>query len=188
MPDLPFTQTPNPQADRGQKVEGNREHGQPDSGKPVKLAGKAINTLPTDVANNDRTDIYATLAGALHISPSIPGASEVLSERAAVTSVTVATMITPTSGKRIRIVAISFAHVSTVAAATGIYFGTGANIASDSTKAIAEFFGDIDVSTTSVTMVFPDGGGPVGAIDDVVSVRNSVASSDSRLVIHYREE
>ena len=36
---------------------------------------------------------------------------------------------------------------------------------------------------------FPDGGGPVGAADEVLSLRTSVnVSGSNALVLHYREE
>lgn len=119
----------------------------------------------------------------------MPGASEVKSVRQTISnSTTVATAATPTSGKKIRIISVIINYDSTTATAAEVYFDTGANIASDETKAIAEGF---MVSPENQTVVFawPDGAGPVGAVDDVLSVREGTAVvATLSFVIHYREE
>jgi hypothetical protein len=49
----------------GLNVEGDVAHDTADSGNPLKLGGKALShgTNPTEVANNDRSDLYCNVAG-----------------------------------------------------------------------------------------------------------------------------
>jgi len=78
---------------------------------------------------------------------------------------------------------------SSTAAAFEVYFGTGANIGSDATKIIAEQYLDVGANEANTAVVFPDGAGPVGAVDDVVSIRTSTDIGANGIVnIIYREE
>lgn len=124
------------------------------------------------------------------VSLGIPGASAVTSfYTTSDPGTTRATIITPTSGKRIRIISVRQACFGS--AATGeleFYFGTGANISSNADKAII----NIVIDTSSLVnngQNWGDGSGPVGAADDVVSYRHSVVGTDAqRITILYREE
>lgn len=120
----------------------------------------------------------------------LTAATEVKAVRETITNTTTrATAATPTSGQRIRIVSVSINWDNTTSMAAEVYFDTGTDISSDETKAIAETF----VLSPQVRHSFsswPDGGGPIGAVDDVVSVRAGAAVAGTTLafVIHYREE
>jgi len=176
-------------ANGGLYITGDIAHDAADSGNAVKVGAKAINALPTDVANNDRTDIYSTLTGALNITTSTPGAGAVLAVRETISNTTTrATAATPTGGKRIRVISVIINYDSTTATAAEVYFDTGTNISSDETKAIAEAF-MVSPDVRQVSFVWPDGGGPVGAADDVLSVREGTGvTATLSFVIHYREE
>lgn len=139
-------------------------------------------------------DLRAALAAVgtdrLNVNAFATGASEVKAARFATAepSTTRTTILTPTSGKAVRIVAVILAHRHATGALDQIYFGTGANIATDPTKAIMEAWlaaGD----QCNVSGIWPDGAGPLGAVDDVVSVQTSVNINISLTgEIHYREE
>lgn len=137
-------------------------------------------------------DTAALGLGVLATSPRTPGASEVQAHTAAVTvnETTRSTQITPTSGARIRIL-----FVGTYLRADGnvefeCYFGTGANVDTTPANAIARYAQSRDVTNNTQNLPFvsfPDGAGPIGAVDAVVSVR--AASLDNyNLIILYREE
>lgn len=115
--------------------------------------------------------------------------SEVLAIRETISnSTTVATAATPVSGKRIRIISVIINYDSTTATSAEVYFDTGANIGSDETKVIAEGF-MLSPEFRQVAFAWPDGGGPAGAVDDVLSVREGTAVvATLSFVIHYREE
>ena len=116
------------------------------------------------------------------------GASEVKAIRGNPTSTTRATLLTPTGGKKVRIISVVMVANSTTATIAELYFDTGANIGSDATKYIYEFHADRAAGNSdNGNLIFPDGGGPIGAADDVVSMRLSV-TSDVFVGILYREE
>lgn len=119
----------------------------------------------------------------------MPGASEVKAVRQTISnSSTVVTAATPTSGKKIRIISVIINYDSTTATAAEVYFDTGANIASDELKAIGEAF-MLSPDNQTASFTWPDGAGPVGAVDDVLSVREGTAvTATLSFVIHYREE
>lgn len=106
----------------------------------------------------------------------------------ATNSTTKATMLTPTSGMRIRIVSVQAVSGSATEAVFEVYFHTGANIAADTAKAI--FIAYLDKALTACArQTWDAGAGPLGAVDDVVSVRTSAdVASDGHFVITYREE
>jgi len=103
-------------------------------------------------------------------------------------SSTVATAITPTTGKKVRIISVQACSSSATAANIEVYFGTGANITTTVTKAI--FLANLDTDVRPYEgMCWPAGCQPVGAVDDVVSVRTSVnITSNGLFVITYKEE
>lgn len=114
-------------------------------------------------------------------------ATEPLRARALVTATTRATAITPTSGKRVRIIAIRYNTQVADAHRTEVYFGTGANITTTAGKEIDEF----TAAAANVTggIVFNEGEGPAGAVDEVVSVRSSATlGTGDAVIITYREE
>ena len=119
-----------------------------------------------------------------------PGASEVKSIvfTSATDSSTRATVLTPTSGKKIRIVSCRQTSASATATGFGVWFGTGAAVTTDTTKVID--YAVLDLTDLPVsTIEWPDGGGPVGAVDEVVSfATNGDITTGARIVIHYREE
>ncbi len=103
------------------------------------------------------------------------------------TSSTVATAITPTVGKKVRIKNIFMATASNTAANFEVYFATGANLAADTSKAIAIVNLDTDVRL-SEQVDFGEKG-PVGLVDEVVSIRTSAdITTNGTFVFVYREE
>ena len=137
---------------------------------------------------NDHIELFNGVNSLKPIS-AMPGASEVKSVRQTISnSTTVVTAATPASGKKIRIISVIINYDSTTTTAAEVYFDTGANIASDETKAIAESF-MVSPDVQQVSFVWPDGAGPVGAADDVLSVREGTGVvATLSFVIHYREE
>ena len=131
------------------------------------------------------------LLGPLFVRVFKPGASEVKSilRLTASNSMTRATIITPTSGKRVRIISVEITTSSGAANHYEVYFDTGAGIANDLSKAIMLAVLDFDYMTHA-HMEWPDGGGPIGDVNDVVSIRtgDSDISALGKFVIHYREE
>ena len=126
--------------------------------------------------------------GQLSVSPAVPGASAVKSLIATITSSTTrATMITPTSGKRIRVISASIYSDSATPTDAEIYFGTGAHIGSNTTTVIYETETDAD-NLPIPNITWPDGGGPVGAVDAVLSIRTTDSIDFARFIVHYREE
>ena len=173
-----------------QLVVGSVAHDAADSGAPLKAGGKAISALPTAVTANDRTDIYATLFGALHVAPAHPGAGTVLQTMVDVgaTSVTRQTLITPTTGKRIRLLSVQVCTnaLATAPGRVGVYFGTGAAYTTTAAKAACEFVPGV---TGMQSMTWPDGAGPVGAADDVLSgITETETETALRYTVVYREE
>ncbi len=119
-----------------------------------------------------------------------PGASEVKGA----TKVTVddsstrVTLLTPTGGKKVRIVDVMVSNDAAQGSTMEVYFDTGTTILTNAGNEIfwARTDGDIQLS---FGMVWPDGGGPVGAVDKVVSVRTGTNITTSGIfLIHYREE
>ena len=133
---------------------------------------------------------FINLLGPLFTRAFKPGASEVKTVRlqSATDSTTRATIKTPTSGKKIRIISVDCTTGSTTLAVYEYYFGTGANISTNAGSEIAEFVLDAGIEHDAL-MVWPDGGGPVGAADEVVSFRTtSDITNNARMIIVYREE
>lgn len=118
--------------------------------------------------------------------------SEVKAETAIITTTqtTRKTLITPTSGKKIRILAVMFGLALASDTTAEVYFGTDAGIDTTPAKAIAR--GTItrnitDDTSTDLNPVFPDRSGPVGVVDEVVSHR-VVNAIDYHITVVYREE
>lgn len=133
---------------------------------------------------------FINLLGPLFTRAFKPGASEVKSDRlrTATDSSVRVTMFTPTSGTRIRIISVQIGSTSSTIVAAEMYFATGANITTNAGKEIVNTPIDADPAQ-SFRMVWPDGGGPIGAVDEVLSYRTSADITTSHFVlVHYREE
>ena len=103
-------------------------------------------------------------------------------------STTRATAITPTSGKRVRITSVSIHNGDPTALIAEVYFGTGADIDADETKAIFESVVDLTDLLISHQEWAP-GTGPLGDTDEVVSIRTAASlANDIKFLIHYTEE
>tara|TARA_Y100000310_G_C20641700_1_gene794317 strand:+ start:980 stop:1771 length:792 start_codon:yes stop_codon:yes gene_type:complete len=100
-----------------------------------------------------------------------------------------ATLITPAEGKRIRIISVNKSDQgSGTFSGLEYYFGTGANIHSNTDKAI--HFDTVLANTPSThSQNWGDGGGPVGAVDEVVSHRHAAADgANVEFIFTFREE
>jgi len=123
------------------------------------------------------------------------GASEVKSNSVQINSSTTrTTMATPASGKRIRVVAVFVGFEAVSSMGTEIFFGTGTNIDTNVTNAVAHWR-MVSSGTAGGAWnehwqaVFPDGGGPIGDADEILSVRAHQSHGNVvRWVVHYREE
>ncbi|KKN36989.1 hypothetical protein LCGC14_0768000 [marine sediment metagenome] len=163
------------------------------------------NALPTGAATSAKQDTMITalqliddLRGALdavqadrlNVNVKIAGASEVMGirKRTDDPSTTRVTAVTPTSGKKIRLISCQTRNLADTLAAMEVYFGTGANIATNPDKVILDTVLRVTVMST-YGVAWPDGAGPVGAVGEVVSVRTSQnVTTQGVTVIHYREE
>ncbi|KKL51163.1 hypothetical protein LCGC14_2298220 [marine sediment metagenome] len=137
-----------------------------------------------------RAALDAVQTDRLNVNVYRDGASEVKSAFAnvAATSINRLTLLTPTSGKKVRIISVMVFTASVTLTAIEMYFGTGANLL---TNAGSEILNCILQATVedNTTMVWPEGGGPVGAVDEVVSIRTSIdIGINAGGLIHYREE
>ena len=97
-----------------------------DSGNPVKVGFKAINTFPTAVANLDRVDSTGDLFGRQLISHIDP-AQFVWKQVEATTTQTGTTIWDPTVGKRIAVTSYEIGTASTNAGLLTIWFGDNAD-------------------------------------------------------------
>lgn len=130
------------------------------------------------------------LLGPLFTRAFKPGASEVkqTAKFTASDSSTRVTLLTPTSGKKVRVISVLAGTGSATGTNCELYFGTGAQFTTDVSKAIFIARLDNDIEMTKF-LSWPDGGGPVGAVDEVVSMRtNDNITSSVVFMVHYREE
>ena len=129
--------------------------------------------------------------GQLSTSAAVPGAGVVQNIRFADagSDTTRDTRITPASGKRIRVISIELVlDNETVTGHFEIYFGTGENITTTPGNAIAEL-GQIADGAMVLNRDFPDGAGPVGAVDAVLSSRPTAGLGGNAVcVLQWREE
>ncbi len=132
------------------------------------------------------------LLGPLFTRAFKPGASEVKSilKLTASNSTTRATIITPTSGKRVRIISCAVTTSQGNPEHYEVYFGTGAGITNTLANAILLCVLSLTIGDHNFGQEWPDGGGPLGAVDEVVSIRtgDSNISALGKFTIHYREE
>lgn len=117
-------------------------------------------------------------------------ASEVKAVRhkTATNSSTRATVLTPTSGKRIRVISVQISSSSTTIVLSEMYFDTGADITTNAGKEVVYYILDAD-PPQNFSLAWPDGGGPIGGVDEVLSYRTSADITTSHnVLVHYREE
>ncbi len=190
-------------------VQGVRGHDQIDRGAPpVKTGSVASTGQPTAVASGDMAQFNVDEFGNLRIvivdgtdatdlAPitKMPGASEVKSERVQTASNTTTrfTVATPTAGKKARMISAAWVNTNgTIDPIVEIYFGTGAAVSTTSSKVIMEdFLHALDQTGVHHTAryTWPDGAGPVGAVDDVISARSTIdLATSGRVVVSWREE
>ncbi len=161
--------------------------------------------LPSGAASSAKQDTMITalqliddLRGALdavqsdrlNINAYRDGASEIKSVRKTTISDSTnrATVFTPTSGKKIRLVSIQVMTATATETLMEIYFGTGTTIATNAGKEVINV-GMVPDVLRNFAMVWPDGGGPLGATNDVLSVRTSANISTAGYILsQYREE
>lgn len=105
---------------------------------------------------------------------------------AIISSTTRVTAITPATGKRVRVLYVFSMGASATSTENEIYFGTGANIGTAPAKAIGEQ--TLDLVDLPSQFAYLGESGSVGAVDEVVSVRQSVSVSFSNWIIGFREE
>lgn len=115
------------------------------------------------------------------------GETKTLTQKTTGTSTTKATMITPRATKRVRILSVALGNLGATSTEMEVYFGTGTDIDSATTKAI--FTGTADVDYASSALSYTPENGPVGAIGEVVSIRTATdITTNGRVTISYRQE
>lgn len=165
------------------------------AGNPLPIAGLADDTSPDSVDEGDTGTLAMTLSRELYVRPMRRGAGEVITVRGVTgsTASTRATIVDPTSGKKIRILSVFMYSDSTVLGNLELYFADsdspGANINTTGAKAIMRQKVDYDATAPELPMVWPDGAGPVGAVDDLLSIRCGEAiGANGVAIVLYREE
>ena len=171
------------------------------AGNPIPIGGDVDDTSPASASEGDRRTFCSTPEGnqivelykdnnALSPIAAMPGAGEVTTTRkttASDSSVRV-TVLTPTSGKKIRIISYECVTTHTTGTRFELYFDTGASLGSDCTKGIGQPYIDVDTVPLAYES-WPDGAGPVGAVDAVLSLRTlGDIGASGRIVVKYREE
>ena len=98
------------------------------------------------------------------------------------------TLITPSTGRRIRVVRVAITQVfSDAVHYAELYFGLGADIEADETKAID--FVKVPNVGEGATRSWSRGTGPVGSKNEVLSLRWTVAPTTShKIMVEYTEE
>ena len=121
--------------------------------------------------------------GQLCVSTAVPNAGVVSAARAVISNTTTrATAIDPTSSQRIRITSVWAFSEGDDVTSIEVYFGSGANIGSTPSNSI---FNARIQSTIAANahQEWPDGAGPVGILNEDVSVRTSTAVTDNVVVL-----
>lgn len=134
-------------------------------------------------------DVAMDGLGQLCTTPAVPGAGVVINNRGGKTNSSARLSFkTPAAGRRIRIISVIMKWNNATAVEAEVYFGTGANIGTISAKSIAEGVFDL-TDSPNLVVSWPDGAGPVGDIDEVLSVRvASVVNATFFWLIKHREE
>jgi hypothetical protein len=134
------------------------------------------------------------LVGTISVSAATIGASEVKNIRGLVANTTTkATLLTPTSGKRVRLVAASYVGEGQGTIFMELYFAAGTNITTTAGNEIWEGYHRYESAASSPLLgdnrAWPDGAGPVGAVDEVITMRTDAAlNGETSWILHYREE
>ena len=157
-------------------------------GNPL-LAGGRYDAATRTLDDGDVGALALHSDGSLRVRVAPVGAGEVTSvyDRTS-TSATRATVLTPTSGKKIRVVSVVIGFNSNTLTNIEVYFGTGANITTNAGKEVGYYTMDADAARAASIQSWPDGGGPIGAADDVLSVRGDGANGTTAILVIYREE
>ena len=154
------------------------------------IAALADETSPDSVDEGDVGVIAMTLARELIVTMKKRGAGATtqLFFGGTVNTAARETMLTPTAGKAIRVISIQPWLNGVAVDSVSAYFSTGADIGTNVGKAV--FRGFIDDTHGQDGMIWPDGAGPLGAVDDVFSVKKgtAVASESATWILEYREE
>jgi hypothetical protein len=135
-------------------------HDAVDSGNPVKVGGKAINVLPTQVANNDRTNATFDLQGRQLVSHIDP-AMQVWKQVEATATQTGTTIWDPTTGKRIAVTGYEIGTGGTTAALVTIWFGDNADVTFTQGTDQVLFRGSLTPTSTSTPGVISNLATPV---------------------------
>jgi hypothetical protein len=98
------------------------------------------------------------------------------------------TLITPSTGRRLRVVRVTITQVSPDSVHYAeIFYGTGANIQSDETKAVD--FVKVPDQGEGATRSWSRGTGPVGLKNEVLSLRwTSAPTTSHKIMVEYTEE
>ena len=136
-----------------------------------------------------RAALDAVQADRLNVNVYRDGASEVKSVYGIILSSSArATLLTPTSGKKVRVLSTRITFDGASVQRSEIYFGTAGDINSSPAKGIEESHNGSLAGTRS-GMAWPDGGGPVGDVDEVLSIKCAVNVAERvRFLVVYREE
>jgi hypothetical protein len=185
---------------QGAFVQGPVASDAAEAGNPLQIGGSVDDTSPTAAGEGDVRRFRSTPKGnqivelykgedALAPIGAMPGASEVKNLYNYYTATSRKTIVTPSGGKKIRVISISIQTQDATEHAVEIYFGTGAGVGSTDTQAIA-VWGAPATANTVVYFSWPDGGGPVAATaNDVLSAKTTATlSNGDQLVVQYREE
>lgn len=105
---------------------GDVAHDTADSGNPVKVGGKAVNTLPTAVANADRANLVTDLFGRL-LTGTIDPAMAVHKSVNVTTTQTGSDVWSPTSGKKIAVTSVIVSSYGTTGCRALLWFGDNAD-------------------------------------------------------------
>ncbi len=138
-----------------------------------------------DIANEQRDS--AAKAQQVRVIGGNSNPSETRTVRATnYNSTTRVTALTPASGKKVRVVSVNIAFEGATSNGLEVYFATGAKIGATGGKEITEAH---QAAIGPVFEAWPDGAGPIGAVDDVVSIRGTaLVAEDVNLILTYREE
>ena len=154
------------------------------------IAALADETSPDSVDEGDVGAVAMTLARELIVTMKKrgAGATTLLFFGGTVNSAARETMLTPTVGKAIRVISIQPWLNGVAVDGFEAYFGVGAGIGTNTGKAVSRGYADDSHGQDAV--VWPDGVGPLGAVDDVFSVRKNTAVANESLtwILEYREE
>ena len=96
-----------------------------------------------------------------------------------------ATIVTPTSSKKFRVHSVMTAQAGDTTTLSNWYFGSGASEVTDTTKAIAIFVSDLqDAASNNISW---GTSGPLGAADEVVSIKNGASITVNWLIVYSEE-